>query len=213
MRGTHKKPGEGAAPLTLGDLTKAKGLVRAAKALNASPADMVRINSIARKFVKEDPTLSDLNIGKSSGSDFYDIKKDRVAIRSSDPDILAHEIGHAARLRSKGNTYKHVLRGTKALNSLLTSAALPLGGAASYSSSLKDEHRSTVLKGLAAASALSAIPNMTEEVLASASALRHSTDKIRTLTSLAPGLASHALHDLGGTGTYLLFNQLANKDK
>lgn len=211
MRDTQNKPFDRVSPLTLGDLTKAKGLVRYAKALNASPSDMVRVNSIAKKYLKQKPELANLHIGKSSGSDFYDIKKDRVALSTSDPDIFAHEVGHAARLRDASPTYKHILRGSKMLTGLLGKGALPIGGAVSYSKSLKDKDRSTTLRGLAAANALAALPNLTEEALASANALRNSTDKLETLTKLLPGFGSHALHDLGGTGTYLLFDQLTNK--
>jgi len=211
MRSSKKRPGEYDAPLTLSDLTKARGLVRAAKALNASPNDMVRINQVARSYLKEDPSLSTLVIGKSTGSDFYDIKKDRVAISSSDPDILSHEIGHAVRLRNSSNTYKNVLTGAKALNKFLAKGALPVGGAVSYSKAVSDKNRGTILTGLAAASVLSAIPNLTEEVMASTRALKNSTNKLQTLAKLAPGLSSHALHELGGAGTYALYKTLKEK--
>jgi len=213
MRGLKDKPHRGTVPLTLGQLTKATGLVRFAKALNASPEDMVRVNSIAKKYIADDPRLKELHIGKSSAGDFYDIRNNRVALSSSDPDILSHELGHAARLSNAGSTYKKFLSASRGINTLLSAGALPIGGAISYSSQIKEENRSPILKGLAIATAITALPNLAEEALASANAVRKSTEKIKTLTSLVPGFGAHALHDLGGAGAYALFNQLALKEE
>jgi len=213
MRGLKDKPHGAAAPLTLGDLTKAKGLVRFAKAMNASPEDMVRVNSIAKKYIHENPKLKTLNIGKSTSGDFYDIKNNRVALSSSSPDILSHELGHANRLSESSSAYKTLLKGSRTLNTILGAAAIPIGGAVSYSPAISDKNRAGILKGLAVASAVTALPNLTEEALASANAIRNSTEKIKTITKLLPGMATHALHDLGGAGTYVLFNQLNLRKK
>jgi len=211
MRGLKDKPHGAATPLTLGDLTKAKGLVRFAKALNASPEDMVRVNSIAKKYTAENPGLSSIRVGKSTSGDFYDIKNNRIALSSSDPDIFSHELGHADRLQDSSTTYKSVLKGSKFLNKMLGAGAIPVGGAISYSKVIDEDNRSSVLKGLAAASVLTALPNLAEEAIASASAVRNSTEKLKTVAKLLPGFGSHALHDLGGAGTYLLFDQLTKK--
>ena len=213
MRGLKDKPHGAAAPLTLGQLTKAKGLVRYAKALNASPEDMVRVNSIAKRYIKTNPNLADLKIGKSTSGDFYDIQNNRVAISSSDPDILSHELGHAARLSESGSAYKKLLSISRGVNKYLSAGALPIGGAISYSSHIDESNRAPLLKGLAIATAVSALPNLAEEALASANAISKSTEKIKTLTRLVPGFGSHALHDLGGAGAYALFNQLAKKNE
>ena len=211
MRGLKDKPHGAAAPLTLGQLTKAKGLVRFAKALNASPEDMVRVNSVAKQYVQDNPNLKDLKIGKSTSGDFYDIKNNRVALSSSDPDILSHELGHAARLSDASSTYKKLLNTSRTVNKYLSAGALPIGGAISYSSHIAEKNRAPLLKGLAIATAITALPNLAEEALASADAVRKSTEKIKTLTRLVPGFGAHALHDLGGAGAYALFNQLAKK--
>jgi len=213
MRGLKDKPHGAAAPLTLGDLTKAKGLVRFAKAMNASPEDVVRVNSIAKKYINENSKLESLNIGKSTAGDFYDIKNNRIALSSSDPDILSHELGHANRLSGASSTYKTILKGSRALNNLIGAAAIPIGGAISYSPSISEDNRGSILKGLAVASAITALPNLTEEALASANAIQNSTEKLKTITKLLPGMATHALHDLGGAGTYVLFNQLNSRKK
>lgn len=211
MRGTKDRPHGAGAPLTLGDLTKATGLVRFAKALNASPEDIVRVNSIAKKYTEQDPSLSDLRIGKSTSGDFYDIRNNRIAVSSSDPDILSHELGHAARLHGASASYTNLLKGSKILNKVIGAGAIPIGGAVSYSNAVSDKNRSTLLRGLAVASAVSALPNLAEEAMASAAAVRNSTEKLKTLGKLLPGFGSHALHDLGGAGTYLLFDKLTKK--
>lgn len=213
MRGLKDKPHGAAAPLTLGQLTKAKGLVRFAKALNASPEDVVRVNSIAKSYIKSNPNLADLKIGKSTSGDFYDVKNNRVAVSSPDPDILSHELGHAARLSNSSSTYKNLLSFSRNANKFLSAGAVPIGGAISYSSHIKEENRAPLLKGLAIATAITALPNLAEEALASAKAVGKSTEKIKTLTRLVPGFGAHALHDLGGAGAYALFNQLARKNK
>lgn len=211
MRGLKDKPHGAAAPLTLGQLTKSQGLARFAKALNASPEDIVRVNSMAKKYIESNPNLENLRIGKSTSGDFYDIKNNRIALSSSDPDILGHELGHAARLSDSSTTYKKLLNASRTVNKYLGAGALPIGGAISYSSHIDDKNRAPLLKGLAIATAITALPNLAEEALASANAVRKSTEKIKTLTRLVPGFGAHALHDLGGAGAYALFNQLAQK--
>jgi len=208
MRGLSQKPAGKAAPLTIGALTTASGLTRAAKALNASPEDMVRIYSYSKKFIEDEPSLADMQVGKSSGGSFYDIDKKRLALGTSDPDVFAHEVGHAQRLHDAGDTYKSILKGSKALTRLLGTAALPGAAALTYSPSVDDSSKKTILRGLAAASALAALPNLVEEVAATSNALANSTSKLRTLKNLAPGLASHSLHDLSGAGTFSLFSHL-----
>lgn len=214
MRGLKDKPHGAAAPLTLGQLTKAKGLVRFAKALNASPEDMVRINSVAKKYIEDKPHLATLSIGKSTSGDFYDIRNNRIALSSSDPDIFSHELGHAARLGDSSSSYKKVLGVSRALNKILNSAAIPVSGALSFSPLVDQKHKSSILKSLAVATAVTALPNLAEEALASADAINKSTEKIKTLTNLVPGFGAHAIHDLGGSGAYALFSRLSkNTDK
>lgn len=213
MRGLKDKPHGAAAPLTLGQLTKATGLVRFAKALNASPEDMVRINSVAKKYIKDKPHLANLSIGKSTSGDFYDIRNNRIALSSADPDVFSHELGHAARLGDSSKTYKKVLGVSRFLNKMLNTAAIPLSGAVSYSPVVEQKHRAPILKGLAVATAITALPNLAEEALASADAINKSTEKIKTLSNLVPGFGAHTVHDLSGAGAYALFSQLSNNTK
>ena len=211
MRSFKDKPQGNAAPLTLRDLTKATGLVRFSKAMNASPEDAVRVHSIAKKYIESDPGLGSLRIGRSSSGDFYDFKNKRVAVSSSDPDILSHELGHAKRLHGSSGAYTSFLSGAKNLNSILGKSSIPLGGAISYSSHIKEENKPTILKGLAAAAVISSLPNLVEEVLATNNAVANSTEKLKTLTRLLPGLGSHAVNDLSGAGAYWLFNKINDR--
>ena len=197
--------------LTLRDLTNAKGLLRLAKATNAPAEDLLEIKRMATNFVNSSPEIADLNIGKSTGGNFYDINKNRVAVSSSNPAILAHEIGHASRLHDSSNFYKKLLMKSRALNATLNASSIPVATLVS-SSDMDKETKSTILSGLAAVTAISAIPNLAEEALASASAIRNSTDKLRTATKLLPGMAAHSFHDLYGAGGYLLLNRLSKKD-
>ena len=208
MRGLSQKPAGKAAPLTIGALTTASGLTRAAKALNASPEDMVRIYSYSKKFIEDEPSLASMEIGKSSGGSFYDIDNKRIALGTSDPDVFAHEVGHAQRLHDASGAYKTLLKGSKALTRMLGMAALPGAASLTYSPAVDDSNKKTILRGLAAASALAALPNLAEEVAATANALSNSTSKLKTLKNLAPGLASHSFHDLSGAGTFSLFSHL-----
>lgn len=213
MRSLKDRPNGASAPLTLRDLASASGLVRFSKAMNASPEDAVRVHSIAKKYLEDRPELSTLRIGKSTSGDFYDFKNNRLAVSTSDPDILNHELGHAKRLMGASSVYTGLLSHSKTLNSLLNKGSLPIGGSISYSNSIESKDKPILLKTLAAASVISALPNLAEEVLATSNAVANSTEKLKTLTSLLPGLGSHALHDLSGAGTYLLFNRLSTKGK
>ena len=200
------------APLKVRDLTTAAGLTRAAKSLNASPEDMVRFYAYSKGFIEEDPRLGDISIGKSSGGDFYDIDKNRIALSSPDPDIFAHEMGHAERLHDSSGFYKGVLKGSKAVSSMLSLGSIPIGGAVTYSEGISNKTKKNLLRGLAGASALAALPNLVEEVGATTKALSKSTESLRTLKRLAPGLASHSFHGLSGPATYYLFSKL-NKER
>jgi len=213
MRSLKDKPHGAIAPLTLRDLASANGLVRFSKAMNASPEDAVRVHSIAKKYIKENPNLSSLRIGKSTSGDFYDFKNNRLAVSTADPDILSHELGHANRLSDASTFYTGLLRGTKSMNSMLNKGSIPLGGSVSYSNAIDKKDKPILLKTLAAASVLSALPNLAEEVLATSNAVSNSTEKLKTLARLLPGLGSHAINDLSGAGTYLLFNRLSEKGK
>lgn len=200
------------APLKVKDLTTAAGLTRAAKSLNASPEDMVRFYAYSKGYIEEDPRLGDISIGKSSGGDFYDIDKNRIALSSSDPDVYAHEMGHAERLHDSSGFYKGVLKGSKAVSSMLNLGSIPIGGAVTYTEGLTSNTKKNILRGLASASALAALPNLVEEVGATANALGKSNEALRSLRKLAPGLASHSFHGLSGPATYYLFSKL-NKER
>jgi hypothetical protein len=194
-------PASAAGKLYFKDLVRAQGLARTAKALNASPEEMVRFYSLAKKYMDESPSMGLVEVGQSSSGDFYDINKNRIGLTSSDPDIFAHEAGHAQRLHDSGSLYKGVLKGSKYLNALLNTATVPLSGAVGLSG-LETETKKKVLNTLAGATAVSAIPNLAEEVAASTKALKNSTKKLESLIDLTPGMLMHTFHDLKGAATY-----------
>ena len=193
-------------PLTLRDLAKAQGLLRLNKALGGGHEDMAKIMVMSSKYLKDDPDLAPLTVGLSTGGDFYDITKNRVGLTSSNPNVFAHEVGHAKDLADSSGLYKNViLRGSRKVNHLLGLSSLPIATAIA-TSNLSDAAKDKILKGGAAISALTAAPNLTAEAAASINAVKHSPSKMNTLYDMLPGGASHLLKDLGGMGAYLAVN-------
>ena len=161
-------------PLTLRDLSKAQGLVRLNKALGGGDTDMARILAISNKYLKDDPDLARLTVGMSNNGDFYDINKNRVGLTSTNPDVFAHEVGHALDMQSKSDFYKNqVLKGSRRLNDLLNYSSMPAAGLIA-TSKLEDATKNKLLLGMAGVSLASALPNLTAEAAASINAYHRS---------------------------------------
>jgi len=195
------------------DLAKAQGLLRLNKALGGGHEDMARIMVMSNKYLKDDPDLSSLTVGLSSNGDFYDITKNRVGLTSSNADIFAHEVGHAKDLHSKSNFYKNiVLKGSKKLNRALDWAALPTATVLA-AGPIKEENKSLAFKSLIGLSALSAIPNLASEFIASREAVGKSKNKKETFFEMLPGGLSHLKTDLTPAAKFMAVDTIRkNKD-
>ena len=171
-----------------------------------------RAKRIARSFLTSNPTISKTSIGRSSAGSFYDFNSNRLAVNTDSPDILAHELGHAARLSDASELYKGILGTSKRLSSINNLIAMPLASLVALNKSTDIDTRRDILRKMAIGSAILTSPNIFEELAASAHAIRHSDTPIRTGLRVAPGMLSHMLSGSTAPLTYLSMHALTSKD-
>lgn len=183
-----------AGPLRLSDLATAAGASRLQKALGSTDEESAKALVYARKYLKDHPELHKLKIGLSPTS-FFDHNSARIGISSSNPDILAHELGHAADLGLDQSIYKNVISPrSKELNSLIDNSALM--GATAMTAVTDRDTASKYLNYATALAAASAAPTLYNEAVATHIAASKSGNYLKTLSKLSPGLVSHTLNVL-----------------
>jgi hypothetical protein len=181
-------------PLTLRDLATAQGALRLQRALGGSDEQTGKSLLVASRFLKDNPELGSLQIGRASSS-FFDHNNPRVGLSSSDPSVLAHELGHAADLGLDSSLYKNTITPySKSLVGIMDRAALPAALAASSLFSNEDSTR--YINYATAVAALAATPNLYNEAKATHIAASKSNDYLKTIAKLAPGFVSHSLESL-----------------
>lgn len=189
--------------LTFGDLASNPGVAKFLKALGGNQSISPEIKSLAIKYLEKNPNIKDVEVGKvPKGGDSFNWATGQLGVSSSDLDVLSHEASHASRLKEQ-SLYRDLLGMSKRVVGLNNLAAIPaILGIRSFVGD--PGTRDTILKTLAGVSALAAAPNLVEETRATAEALGHSDDKLRTAIRLAPGLASHFAHDMIAPTAYYL---------
>lgn len=181
--------------------------------LQTTDADkLTRAKRIARSFLTSNPGLNRTSIGRSSSGSFYDFSNNRLGVNTDSPDVLAHELGHAARLSEASELYKGILGTSKRLSRVNNLLSMPLASIVALNKSTDLDTRRDILKKMAIGSAILSSPNIFEELAASAHAVRHSDTPIRTALRVAPGMVSHLMNDGTAPLTYLSMHALTSKD-
>jgi hypothetical protein len=173
---------------------------------------LTRAQRIARSFLASNPHIKDTKFGRSASGSFYDFNTNRIGVDTSSPDILAHELGHAARLADASTLYKGILGTSKRLARVNNLIATPLASVIALNKGMNLEDRRDILRKLALGSAVINSPNIFEELAASSYAVRHSDTPIRTGFRVIPGMVSHMLSDGTAPLTYLSMHALTSKD-
>ena len=191
------------------DLATLSGSERIRLALGLDKEQANKIKLIAKSMTEVNPHIKNLRVGKSKpGVSFFDFKNNQVGIGHKSPDVLAHELGHAISLANSSKFYKSLLKSTKKLTNFSNAASFPLAGFAALSPTMSKDKKMRLLNYATIASTAVTMPNLFEELKATALAAKHSPNKITTGISLLPGLISHLSHDLTAPATYLLTKQL-----
>jgi len=196
-------------PLKVKDIASADK-IELLKDLLGSPEDTKLTSSqrIALNFLKKNPHIADTRVGKSIGGSFYDFANNRLGIHSDSPDILAHELGHAARLADASDTYKSILKGSKRLSSINNMVSMPIASLIALNKKMETSSKKHALRNLAIVSAGISSPNLFEELAASYNAANNSDSPIRTAVGMIPGIVNHSLNDLSAPLTYTAVNKL-----
>jgi hypothetical protein len=132
---------------------------------------------------------------------FFNYAHNRVSTGMMDPDVIAHELGHAENTQNSPIYQKFLtaVRGLQALNKTIMLPAM-LG----MHAFMGDDKRRDIVATLAGVSSALAAPIVHEEMSASANAVGNSDDKLRTLKRLLPGLGAHVVSNAIPVGAYSL---------
>lgn len=183
--------------ILLSALTSSSGANSLARVLGSvSPQDTSRLKALVERVLAKRQDLGGVQVQPSPGmgeNASFNHAKNLLSTGSSNPDYMAHELGHAE--NTVGNdAYRKLLTVTRGLLALSDRASIPLMlGLRAFASPQK---RQDVLNTLAGFHASMAAPGLMEEASATANAIINSDDKIKTLAALAPAFGSHAIHDL-----------------
>jgi hypothetical protein len=187
-------------PLRFKDLVSISG-VQSAYGPSEESVRQSQISSRVKDLVKKYPEIANVRVNRSN-RDAYDYINDVIHVRSRDPDVLAHEMEHAASLRGASPLYKKLLAVSQTAVRLNNTFALP--AIVALGNTIEDpEKKRLVYKTLLGLSTVAAAPNLWEEAKASANVVIDSPDQVESLKTLLPAFGSHALHDLAGSGAYL----------
>jgi hypothetical protein len=180
-----------AGALRLSDLATAQGALRLQRALGSTDDQAARSMVYARRFLESNPELSGLNIGLASSS-YFDHDKPRVGISQASPEILAHEIGHAADLGLDPSLYKNTVTPmSKKINRAMDTVALP--GATALATFFDKDTATKYLNTASMLAAVTAAPTIYNEAVASHLAGKASGNYMKTVAQLTPGLMAHTM--------------------
>lgn len=183
--------------LTLKDLATEGGVAELAKQLKtqADPAVLGRLRAIVAKVLAKHPNLAGTAVNPKPGLNnaFYNFDQKQMTTGLLDPDVIAHEMGHAENT-ADATAYQILLRSVRGLAALNQKAAIPaMLGMHAF---LGDGARKDAVNTLAGVSAALAGPILMEEASASANAVMNSDDKLQTLKRVLPAFGAHSVNSL-----------------
>tara|TARA_Y100000592_G_scaffold19371_2_gene29697 strand:- start:1667 stop:2275 length:609 start_codon:yes stop_codon:yes gene_type:complete len=191
------------------DLATLSGSERVRLALGLDRDQTNKLKLIAQSMVSANPHILRVPVGKArSNTSFYDFRNNKVGIGHKSPEVIAHELGHAISLANSSDFYKSILSKSKKLSNLSNMASFTLAGITALNPKLSKEQKNKLLDIATIGSTAITLPNLYEELKATALATYHSPAKLRTGISLIPGLVSHMSNDLTAPATYLLTKKL-----
>ena len=181
-------------PLVVKDLATNDGVQLLAQQLatTCTPEQLEKIKIVVTRILASNPQLANIPVVAQKGLNnaFYNFKRNSITTGLLNSDVIGHELGHAINTQNS-DSYQKVLLTTRGLSALERKAAIPVMlGLKMFAS---DPTRKDILRTLTAASVANAAPQLHEEASASFDAFMNSPDKIQSLKTLIPALASHTL--------------------
>lgn len=197
---------------TIQSLANARGRARFSHATSGSDSFFQRepgtvdaeTKELIHSILSEDPRLKDIKIKKAPKGvpGAYSITDDEIYMGVNNPNVLAHELGHAQNVRNT-KLYGKLLSVVNAANRVNQRASLP--AMLAIRALVKDKDtRNEAFNILSGASAALAAPGLAEEFGASISAFKHAPDKWEATKDLLPAFLSHALASSVPVATYQL---------
>jgi hypothetical protein len=153
------------------------------------------------RILAENPELADVKLQARPGiAGGYFPETDTVQLGGDDPDIAAHEFGHAKNLR-KTQIYGKLLKLTGNITKINKNIALP-AMLTIRALVANPQARNELLNTLSSLSSMAAAPGLAEELSATLEAARMSENKARTLRLLIPAFLQHVQSSTVPTATY-----------
>lgn len=176
---------------SLKSLTTAQGLEQLTNTIgHKSDGDIAATQEVIREQLERHPELAEMlvRLAPSIAGGYYP-QSDVMQLGVANPDIAAHELGHALNIR-KTQIYGKLLKLTGDLARINKTIALPV---MLTIRALVDNPaaRNELFNTLSSLSAMAAAPGLAEELSATLDATKNSKDKMRTLHTLIPAFLAH----------------------
>ena len=183
--------------MVLSDLTTAAGVSELVRVTGGTesffnhPDRAMGIAAVVQNAIATNSNLANVKVRimPNLPNCVYNYDRGEVILGLVNPDALAHELGHANRLRQDG-LYRKILTAANGVARINNVIAVPTMLALRMF--IKDPaQRNDILQSLSALSAAAAAPGLTEEMAASISALRDSPNRLQSLGTLGPAYLAH----------------------
>jgi hypothetical protein len=183
--------------MLLADLATPAGIAELVKVTGATqsffnqPERAEGINAVVQAALADNPNLAHVKVRimPHLPNCFYNYERGELILGLVNPDALAHELGHANRIKQDG-LYRKILSAANGVARLNNVVAIPTMLA--LRTFIQDpERRNDILNSLAAVSTAVAAPGLMEEAGASVNAIRHSPDRVQSLKTLGPAFLAH----------------------
>ena len=179
------------------DLTTPAGITELVKVTGATqsffnqPERANGISAVVQSAIEQHPNLAHVKVRimPHLPNCFYNYEKGELILGLVNPDALAHELGHANRIKQDG-LYRRILSAANGVARLNNVVAVPT--VLALRTFIQDPaRRDDILNALAAISTAVAAPGLMEEAGASVSAFRNSPDRLQALKTLGPAFLAH----------------------
>jgi len=183
--------------MLLADLATPAGITELVRVTGATqsffnqPERADGISAVVQSAIAANPNLAHVKVRimPHLPNCFYNYERGELILGLVNPDALAHELGHANRIKQDG-LYRKILTAANGVARLNNVVAIP--AMLALRMFIQDpERRNDILNSLAAVSTAIAAPGLMEEAGASVSAMRNAPDRLQALKTLGPAFLAH----------------------
>jgi hypothetical protein len=169
------------------------------------------IRNLAKTITSRTPGLSSYRVIESS-SPYFDEGKGIIGLAHAPEHDIAKQLNRAERHQLATGTGRAMLRLSKGISRAAGFMAVPMSLLVAKSDSLTPDQKVNVLRGLSAATAVTSIPYLVDDLSSSYGAVSDSSDKLEALQEIAPSTAINVLKNvIAAPLTFLGASRLLNQ--